>query len=322
MFLRFRDSIMRARAPCKQSHTRFDVRKVMHGLDVDEEAGKLVMAATKDTSNEQYRSRLNTLEKFLREIRGVTAAPAHTCSKEEWVLYMANWHRQKMGPANGQHCALLQLHRSLGMVPSFLEQRMFWKMTYGASSNFVRVPKGVLDATMQASFLSYLPFAKAMERPCKGCGGHTNRIRLTEIAFEVMTRLHIRPGNLKDMEAKHVEVALGRIFVPNWKTTKDGIHLPLTRDVMQLLLEALTRSPNDYMFHRCVDKHMTEVLREAEVTMDWPRGLVFSVHCLRHTGMSNKVGKIESAVKQLVASVTGQTFDHYAEPLQKRVRRG
>ena len=312
---------MLPRQPCKQTHTRFDISKIVHGLDVQEEQARLVKACTKDSTNEQYLSRLNTLEKFLAAHRGMPLAHAHTCTREEWILYLANWHRQRMGPANGPHCALLQLHRSLGMVPSFLEQKMFWKMMDGAGSNFVRRPKGVLDVSMQESFEAFLPFAKALEKPCGGCCRHTDRVALTLCAYKIMKILHIRPGNLKDMEVAHFDMVRRRVFIPKWKTEKDGIYLLLTEEVMALVLEALQLSPNDFLFHRCVDKHLTEALREAEVTFDWPRGLVFTVHCLRHTGMFNQVGKIEKAVKELVTSVTGGTFDHYAETLQKRVRR-
>ena len=122
---------MSQREPCKQSHTRFDVGKIVRNLDATEEMGRLLRAATKDVTNGQYQSSLNTLEKFLAAWRGTTCAPAHTCTKEEWIFYLANWHRQGMGPANGPHCALLQLHRSLGMVPSFLEQKLFWRIWMG-----------------------------------------------------------------------------------------------------------------------------------------------------------------------------------------------
>jgi len=250
----------------------------------------------------------------------VDFAAVHTCTKEEWILYLANWNVQGMGPANGPHCALLQLHRSLGMVPSFLEQKCFWKMMHGASSNFKHRSKGVLDAEMQKSFESYLPFAEAIQTPCKCCEKVEHRLQLTVCAYRIMKTLHIRPGNLKDLEAGHVDMLTRQIWIPNWKTTKNGMHLPLTEEVMGIILEALQLSSNDFFFHRCVEKHLTAALREAESVFDWPRGLVFTVHCLRHTGMCNEVGKIEQAVKQLVANVTGRTFDHYSAPLEKRLR--
>jgi len=135
---------MSQRQPCKQTHTRFDVSKIEHDLDADEELARLLKAATKQSTNDEYVSRLNTLEKFLAAHRGTPAAHAHTCTREEWILYLSNRNRQGMGPANGVHCALLQLHRSMGMTPSFLETKLFWKLMDGASSNFVRRPKGVI----------------------------------------------------------------------------------------------------------------------------------------------------------------------------------
>jgi len=171
------------------------------------------------------------------------------------------------------------------------------------------------------SFEAFLPFAKELEKSCSGCAQHVKRVELTTIAYRMMKKLHIRPGNLKDMQVTDFNMTTREIFIPNWKQSKDGIHLPLREEVIHIALEALRLSPNDFLFHRCVAKHLTEALREAEVNFDWPRGLVFTVHCLRHTGMFNQVGKIEKAVKALVSSVTGDTFDHYAESLQKRVRR-
>ena len=288
----------------------------------------LMRSSVKDSTNAQYDSRLRTLEKFLRSFRKCDFVDAVTCSKIEYVMFLANWREQGMGPARGTHCALLQLHRRFDITPSFLESRLMWKCTDGAGTNYDRSFKGVLTPEEQRQFGAFLGACGALQDCCGSCQSKPALRRRVRIAYELMLLLPIRPGNLKDFQIEHFELQpgeeLGRVFVENCKTAKDGAWIPLPKAALVLALEAYDLSDNVYLFPRCVDKHLTEALREAEMVFKWPEGLVYTSHCVRHTGMQNTddaVKEVTRAARKALCRVsTGVYEGTYGLPLEKRVK--
>jgi len=320
--------------PTLQGRTHFDPSKVPLGqystTQMYENAlGMLVRSSVKDSSNAQYDSRLRTLEKFLRAFRGSDFADAITCSKIEYVLFLANWREQGMGPARGTHCALLQLHRRFDVSPSFLDSRLMWKCTDGAGTNYKRSFKGVLTSEEQEQFDIFLDTCAACDDTCGSCHGKPALRRRIRLGYKLLKQLPIRPGNLKDFEIAHFELQpgeeIGRVFVKNWKTSRDGAWIPLPRDVLRSALEAYDLSDNVFLFPRCIDKHLTAALREAELVFEWPEGLVYTVHCVRHTCMTNAdeaVKGVTEAAKKALSGISTGVFDGtYALPLEKRTRR-
>ena len=314
----------------KQPHTRFSAteEKCPYGYaDYDKALSTLVRGSVKDSSNAQYDSRLRTLEKFLRHSRNREFVDALSCTKQEWILYMANWLHQGMGPANGVHSALLQLHQRYDMVPSFLEGKMMWKVTKGASSNFKRINKGCLSTDQQEDFSRFIWTCASLDDECKSCRGQPNVRRRTAIAFNVMKDLPIRPDNLQGFEisncAFQAGAMVGQVFVKDWKTSTCGEWLPLAPGVLRLMLEAYELSGNVFLFPKCVSKHLTDALREAEGVFDWERGLVYTAHCVRHSCMANAdpfIKRAMTAVKLAVARVSAKTYDGYTTPVEKRAR--
>jgi len=240
---------------------------------------------------------------------------------------MANWMHQGMGPANGTHSALLQLHQRYDVLPSFLEGKFMWKVTKGAAANFKRVHKGVLCMSEQDDFARFIPTCSSLDDLCPTCRDKPNVRRRVGIAFDVMRRLPIRPDNLKGFEINHMVflagAMVGQVFVKDWKTSTSGEWLPLTPDVLALMLEAYELSGNTFLFPRCVAKHLTDALREAEGVFDWVKGLVYTVHCVRHMCMANSdpfIQQAMAAVKKAVARVSATTYDGYTLPVEKRAR--
>ena len=330
MILRRYPKIMHPRAVTKQPHTRFSATEEScpYGHEqYDKALNMLVRGAVKDSSNTQYDSRLRTLEKFLRHSRNRDFADALSCTKQEWILYMANWLHQGMGPANGVHSALLQLHQRYDVLPSFLEGKLMWKVTKGASSNFKRVNKGCLSPPQQDDFSRFLRTCTSLDNDCPSCRGKPNVRRRTELAFDVMRNLPIRPDNLKGFELSHCAyqagAMVGQVFVKDWKTSTSGEWLPLTPGVLKLMLEAYELSGNVFLFPKCVGKHLTDALRESEGVFAWEPGLVYTVHCVRHTCMANAdpfIQQAMAAVKKAVARVSATTYDGYTTPVEKRAR--
>jgi len=233
-----------------------------------------------------------------------------------------------MGPANGTHSALLQLHRRLLLLPSFLDGKFAWKLTKGAGSNHRKVDKGVLSKEMQTDFLLFLENeCLSVGDTCACCGKQPHVRQRFKLGAALMLSLNVRPGNLKDFTIHDFTfpngAEVGSVFVKNWKTKNDGETFPLTVKVLELALKSFELSDNDFLFPRCVARHLTDCLREAEGVFGWPEGLVYTVHCLRHSGMENADEFIKdavAAVKRAVTRVTGSTFDGYTKPLAKRSR--
>jgi len=318
---------MHGRVVAKQRHTRFDAEKcvaVLHG----EAFSDLVRASVKESTNAEYDSRLRTLEKFLRSYRNSEFADAATCSHKEWIQFLVNWRMQGMGPANGTHSALLQLHRRLQLLPSFLDGKLAWKLTKGAGSAHTKVDKGCLSKEMQTELLQFMESeCVSLSDTCACCEREPQVRQRIKLGAALMLLLNIRPGNLKDFQIHDFTfpngAEVGSVFVKNWKTTNDGATFPLTLKVLELALQAFELSGNDYLFPRCIARHLTDCLREAESVFGWPEGLVYTVHCLRHSGMENAndfVKEAVAAVKKAVTRVTGSTFDGYTKPIAKRSR--
>jgi len=327
-------TLSKSREVTKQGHSHFDPSVISKGPYSTEAMyegalGMLIRSSVKDSSNATYDSRLRTLEKFLRAFRKSDFVDAITCSKIEYVLFLANWREQGMGPARGVHSALLQLHRRFDVTPSFLDSKLMWKCTNGAGTNYKRSYKGVLSPEEQRQFGLFIDKCSTLDDNCGSCKGHSSIRRRIRLAYELMLLLPIRPGNLKDFQIVHFDLKpgeeIGRVFVVNWKTGADGQWLPLPKAALALALEAYGLSDNIYLFPRCADKHLTAVLREAELVLEWPEGLVYTVHCLRHCGMQNAeeaVKEVTQAAKKALCRVSPGVFDGtYGLPLEKRVRR-
>ena len=313
----------------RQKAGRFEPEEcvqVSHAEAVASTVGGSVVLSTQAT----YDSRLRTLCRFLAWLRVVTldlVVPT-SCSEGEFFQFLYNWKLQKMGPAKGIRSALLLEHRKLGIHDSFLLKDVVKRATKGASANHVPSQKGVLSAGMVhewAALVDSSPF-EDLNIPCESCGlfGWTRAKvkRMVIVAGFLMFELPIRPANLKDLRDADVLVAEGLVVIQRPKVeTKD--RLPLTPRIVELFQHAAAvRGAGEYVFPRCITEHLDVALRLAEELYEWPPGLVWSPHCLKHSAVQNAAGKVQDAVLEFVtqtsASVANAT---YLVPLAKRLKK-
>jgi len=232
-----------------------------------------------------------------------------------------------MGPAKGVRSALLLEHRKLGIGNSFLLTDVVKRATKGASANHVPSQKGVLSAGMLgewAAMVESTPFEE-LDIPCSTCSAfqwsHAKVRRMIVVAGYFMFEVPIRPANLKDLRDADVLVPEGLVVIQRPKVeTKD--RLPLTQRALELFQHALAvRGPGEYLFPRCISEHLDCSLRLAEELYEWPQGLVWSPHCLKHSAVQHAAEGIQSAVLEFVTQTsTAVTQSTYLVPLAKRLK--
>ena len=232
-----------------------------------------------------------------------------------------------MGPANGFRAALLQEHRMSGVTVSFLEKRDIKKMTAGAGSEGIKTDKGVLDEKMGNEFMDFMEYSDDddVSAACSCCvGGVPEHLRKQLVlSFETMKEATLRPGNLKDLMFGDLLSWAGR-YVVNVRNpkVKGQNKIWAGDDMLRIFKEAREKTGKDYVFPRCIVKHLEAALRAAEMTYDWPEGLVFTPHCLRHTCISGKVRKMREALTVMETGITGSTTKMYARENANRNVKG
>ena len=314
----------KVRVITKQRAVRFDVEDILE-VSVQDARRDLVGSSVVDASSVQYNSRLRTLGRFLVKLRKlppsgsrvVTARDlAASCTEGEYLQFLFNWKRQQKGPANAFRAALLREHRMAGVCPSFLDRMDVKKATAGAGSNAVKSDKGVLDEEMNVQFQDFCLHGDAedlgiMCQSCKGVEPGVMR-RLMVCAHTVMINATVRPGNLKDMRSADLLKYGGRYVVNVLHPKVAGENRVWGNEaVAQAFREAKSVYGNQYLFPRCIAKHLSVALRVAEELFDWVEGLVFAPHCLRHTCMSRKVQAFMNAERTMELGVTVATSHVY-----------
>lgn len=318
-----------ARRPLSHWNKRFDVTR-RPDISVAQAERDLWAASVKLSSATQYASRLRTLEGFLCTVREVSAAQAVTCTEEEFTLFLWMWKEQGMGPANAFRAALLREHRAAGLTPSFLEKATIKKLVGAAGQSGRNVDKGVLTSDMFEKFSSFVSaLSPEVVQGCNGCrhdmathGWAALRCRLI-LAARLMFEAPLRPSNLKDFRREHLVVhrKSAMLYVTALKTKPQGGWEPVSDEAVRVFTEACALAASEYVFPRCTPAHLTDLLRRAEVSLEWTPGLVFTAHCLRHSGMSRRGQEAAELVAATMGGVSVTTQRHYARPLGKR-RRG
>ena len=306
----------------KQKYQRFNV-EACEAVSMDIALPDLIGGTVVDSSAITCDSRLRTLGRTLQKLREDPDADPRTCSKEEFVQFLWNWKKQKMGPARGVSAALLLEHRKLGEERSFLQSSLIKKAVKGAAANHVPSQKGVLDGGMveQWHAATWAAPKEELGIPCSTCSGKNLRTKILRkfitLAGELMQHVALRPGNLKDLRDADL-LEDGFLVVQRPKRAQQE-RLLMSDKAMEIFKEALALSQNHYVFPSCIGYHLNLSLRWAEHLYDWPVGLVFSPHCLRHTHIERMAREVEDKCKSLVTGITGRTIAGYAVPLEVRV---
>jgi len=312
----------------KQKHKRFnpiDIVRVPH----EEAMGQLVGGHLAASSVGTYDSRLRTLTRFLKSYRGSETVHPVDCSHEEFIQFLVNWKRQGMGPAKGVHAALILEMRKLGADHTFLTLRSVRLAVKGASAQHVPSEKGIVDSVMMSEWEAatlQLPKESIGWGTCKTCGdtalypsmSKTKLKQLVVLAGRLSKECALRGANLKDLQRSDDHGNVVHVLKPKRQQQKWLIFSQQARDIFYT---ALSLSHNEFLFPRCIAHHLDLALRWAEYLYEWPPGLVFSPHCLRHTHMEQKGKEIEMKVKEFVFGISGGCINGYTRSVQERMKR-
>jgi len=317
----------RVRRATKRRNRRFDIDDII--IPAPSEAlHELVGKRVKVSSSETYGACLRTIQRFLCKARAVSAADPVSCTEEEYLQLLWNWLRQGMGPAKGLRSALLREQRRQGVEPSFLEKKIVKKATAAASSNATKTQTGVLDREMFRQWKAVLLKTPLCEfgvpcRTCKATMGGANMRERIALAGDFMRNVPVRPGNLQDLRSADDLWVKGLRACNVQRPKRDQQKQVSMSEKGRIIFKAaLAKSSDQYLFPKCVAIHLDASLRFAEELFDWPRGLVFSANCLRHSCMTKKIRKVEQARAERDTGVTYRVAKGtYARPLQQRIAR-
>ena len=241
-----------------------------------------------------------------------------------------------MAPASGVRSALLLEQRAMGgfflegggfhALPSFLESAVMKKATKASGVNSSKVDKGVLDATMIAQWQMLVRNSDDADLECGAACG-TCRVNCVthlreqmSLAVRLMLAAPIRPGDL--LNFRFVDLLQLDTLQLNILDPKVSGHnrVQCGLEGLAIFSEARQYTTREYLFPRCIAKHLERALRLAELIYEWPEGLVFTPHCLRHTFMAAQHAKVQAAVLELATGVTCSTANHYGRSNAERTR--
>lgn len=318
----------------KQPHHRFDVDTIDMSVTPAQARRDLIGGSIKLSSSTTYDSRMRTLGRYLTKARNVPDSHPATCSENDFWLFLYHWKAQGMAPAAGVRSALLKEHTAMGgfflqdgtfchQLPSFLQKDDLMTATEASGANFVKLDKGVLDEVMIAQWEALVTNCEDSEieagSSCGTCLRTVSNLRRQMILAErLMLAAPLRPGDLKGLRFADLLILEPlQINVLDPKVTGRN-RIPCGHAAVEIFAEARTLSSSEYVFPRCISKHLDRSLRLSEELFEWPFGLVFSPHCLRHTFMSGQRAKIADVVTGVISSISSSTFGTYARPNEER----
>lgn len=301
------------RTPTKQAHVRFEVGKSNGGVTKRNGSGKLGVLVKKSVGEKtlgQYVSNIRALEMFLNSTRAA-AVDVTTITRDEFIEFLFQWHELGKGPVKGVVAALKHRVRQGGKELGFLEDADIKKAMIGAASNSNKRDKSILSKEQLRVVSKFIKECEEEDLGNCSCDHHKefcSRDRL-RAALLMYGYTPVRPFNVVEMQSCHLNDDESIIHVPHLKTAGGGPgDLPIEKKGVTLFKACAETSRNGYLFPRCVNQHLGHVLRKCEVKYGWGNGLVFSVYCLRHTGMERRKKKVEGALQELVSGITAGTF--------------
>lgn len=311
------------RQPVRQSYTRFRVSSCKN--DVSPAQAKKDLILKVGATGKTYSGNLSAISAFVDHRRKAHGVDLLSLTEDEFILFLYEWKQQGKGCARGVWSALVNLFRANGVKDSFLHDEDVKKAVEGAKANFYPVSKGVINASQNEMLNTFIEtcLQEQLGR-CTWCAakGVRNLRRRIRLAKDFMQGVPIRPGNLKDFEVLDMmnDVDPPQVHVRNPKVKGKDKEI-VSPGGMEAWKEACGLAENEKIFPRCIDTHLTAVLRGAEVEYGWDQGLVLSTHCLKHTCIQKLEKKVDDAKKNLLCGVgTATRRNHYGKPIEKRGR--
>ena len=232
----------------------------------------------------------------------------------------------RFAPRATRHGGYFLLGGGFHALPSFLEKADLKLATKASGVNSAKVDKGVLDATMHHQWQMLVLSSDDADIDCGAACGTCLANVVTHLrnqmilAARLMLAAPIRPGdllNLRFADLLQLDTLQLNIFDPK---VHGHNRVPCGPDGVAIFLEAREYTSREYVFPRCISKHLERSLRLAELMYEWPEGLVFTPHCLRHTFMAAQHAKVQAAVLELATGVTCSTANHYGRSNADRPR--
>ena len=149
--------------------------------------------------------------------------------------------------------------------------------------------KGVLDASMISQWEKLVLACDDVDIDCGAACGTCRANEVTYLrqqmllAVRLMLEAPIRPGDLRNLrfvDLLQLDILQLNIFDPK---IEGHNRVPCGSGGVVIFLEARGYTSREYVFPRCISKHLERSLRLAELMFEWVEGLVFTPHCLRHT---------------------------------------
>lgn len=309
------------------------VRRVYHPTQVegsaDAERRMMMRSSVAPQTQRGYDSKLKVLRAFLLLQRGVEEADLTTMTEDEFVLFLADWKRQRMGPAEAFRSALVQLQRAVG-VHAFCEKKSVIKLTKGAS-NRRRHDKGVLTGQQILRIVDDLEWGRLGSYACSKCTHPKTfweealRVEAIQCALIVHSQCTVRPHIFAELRKSSVFWRDGCFLIdPDEKVEgKHPVKL-LSEEAGRRVGRLQQLAPRDFLFPACVMLHVNVALQRATQQHGWCDGLVVSPMMLRHTAHEEVARKIEAEVTALcVAALGGSSAQtqkaHYRKPHHLRI---
>jgi len=318
----------------RQKHICFDPEKADYTTSEQDCQWMLVMNSVCEKTRYQYRSRLNTLCRYIKKRRGITSdsdIDPLSCTQGEFLGFLKSWKDQTMGNPEQTRCALLLWQRAAGIKSPFTEDIAVMKAVEGAEGE-PGPDKLVLDEEGQSQYEAFLMNCDPQAfGGCRGCKmdfsqdsnvvDRTVMVHASRFLKQVPCRLH----NMREFRHQDMLPESGEAFVQHMKTCKGGPgYVPydlVAQEIVESTLKAAAGRFGIFLFPSCIQKHLTQSLRAAGIFYGWEPGLVHTGYCLRHTGMRNRKKKATAAVDAILAVDSGcsaQNANHYARPNEKR----
>lgn len=318
----------------KQKHICFNLDKADYESTGADCQWSLLMRSVSESTLYQYRSRLNTLCRYVRRRRQLppdAIVDPLSCTKDEFLGFLKSWKDQTMGDPEQTRCALLLWQRAAGVEFPFTEEMGVRKAVEGAAGE-PGPDKLVLDEEQQSQYEYFIMNCEPEAfGGCRGCRLNMESpvdraiiVHASRFLKQVPCRLH----NMREFRLVDMRPESGEAYVKHMKTCKGGPgYVPydlIAQEIVGVVAESAAGRFNSFLFPTCVQKHLTSSLRAAGSFYAWEPGLVHTGYCLRHSGMRNRKKKATAVVDALLASDSGcsaKNARHYARDNAKRRKR-
>lgn len=299
------------RKVAKQPHTRIRTKKFTI-FDPTQAAADLIRSSVRRSSTRTYVSALNTLVHFvtwLRQTRGDRALPVtpEAITKEEFIQFLANCKAQGRRTIEPIRSALLQAQRATGRK-CWTEAKDIRKMCLGVTASLQKSQKGAVTEAMMKQLASWIQQQDVNQ--CAACMHLSKKQRRCQVvlAAKLQRAQGMRPAQIRHLRYNDIQAPL---IILRQKVKGPHLQERMRSAAVAALADDAKKAhfgTNSFVFTRCVEKHVGQILREAAVALGWSPKLIWTCHSMRHGYMHEIREKISQTTTKAMAGITRQTF--------------